>query len=134
MEAGRARAVKRAADNRISGWLTATPIVANHFELAPQEFRDAIAMRYRLPLKDLPARCDGCGATADLNHLLNCKVGGLIVRRHNEIRDTLGDLLAKACGRQVQREPVIVEQRDRWFENRWTTCRSKGERTEGTSS
>eukprot|EP00923_Selenidium_pygospionis_P017780 GHVN01031242.1.p1 GENE.GHVN01031242.1~~GHVN01031242.1.p1 ORF type:complete len:519 (+),score=81.03 GHVN01031242.1:1174-2730(+) len=107
------RAVQRAIDGRTSHWLTATPISAHHFDLAPIEFRDAIALRYKLPLTNLPDVCDGCGAACDVDHLLNCKTGGLVVRRHNEIRDALGDLLSKAAGRQVVREPEVVKGCDR---------------------
>eukprot|EP00923_Selenidium_pygospionis_P003985 GHVN01006330.1.p1 GENE.GHVN01006330.1~~GHVN01006330.1.p1 ORF type:complete len:304 (+),score=26.87 GHVN01006330.1:657-1568(+) len=105
---GRKRAVQRAVDGRTSHWITACPAACHHFDLSPIEFRDAIALRYRLPLNNLPAECDGCGAPCDVDHLLQCKVGGLVVRRHNEMRDALGDLLAKALGRQVIKEPIIV--------------------------
>eukprot|EP00923_Selenidium_pygospionis_P058524 GHVN01102707.1.p1 GENE.GHVN01102707.1~~GHVN01102707.1.p1 ORF type:complete len:143 (+),score=19.92 GHVN01102707.1:388-816(+) len=97
----RQRAVVRVANGKCSQWLTAPPATSHHFDLSPIEFRDAIGLRYKLPLPDLPTHCDGCGAECDTDHLLNCKVGGLVVRRHNEVRDTLGDLLSVALGRQV---------------------------------
>ena len=34
--------------------------------------------------------------------------GGLIVQRHNEIRDTVGDLAAMVWG-QVRREPIVSD-------------------------
>eukprot|EP00923_Selenidium_pygospionis_P003992 GHVN01006338.1.p1 GENE.GHVN01006338.1~~GHVN01006338.1.p1 ORF type:complete len:271 (+),score=15.00 GHVN01006338.1:23-814(+) len=103
------RAVRRAAKGKTHHWLTAVPVAAHHFDLSPTEFRDAIALRYALPFTELPESCDGCGASADNDHLLECTQGGLVVRRHNEVRDALGDLLAAAIGRQVIREPILVE-------------------------
>ena len=40
-----------------------------------------------------------------------CKKGGLIVQRHNEIRDAVGDLAALLCG-QVKREPIVSDDGD----------------------
>ncbi len=76
---------------RISyGWFW----LVNGFVLSEREFRDAIALRYRRPLIELPALCDGCDAPTDVNHTLSCRKGGLIIRRHNEVRDALGDVMA----------------------------------------
>ena len=33
---------------------------------------------------------------------LDCKVGGLVIQRHNEIRDCIGDIAA-----QVVRDPIV---------------------------
>ena len=41
-------------------------------------------------------------------HALDCKKGGLVIQRHNEIRDALGDL-ASIAYKEVLREPVIRE-------------------------
>eukprot|EP00957_Ditylum_brightwellii_P184485 14051782-Ditylum_brightwellii.AAC.1 len=38
---------------------------------------------------DLPSYCDGCGRKFGLKHALDCKTGGLITARHNELRDKL---------------------------------------------
>ena len=43
---------------------------------------------------DLPSKCDGCGASLTMQHALDCKVGGLVIQRHNEIRDCIGDIAA----------------------------------------
>ena len=87
----------------------------NHFDLSAQEFRDALAIRYRKPLLNLPPKCDGCGAPSSLDHFLICRRGGLVVRRHNEIRDAIGDLAALAWG-QVRRETVVIEAEDQQSE------------------
>ena len=105
------RVLQRARDNDLGVWLSVTPVESNHFDLSAQEFRDALAIRYRKPLLNLPPKCDGCGATSSLDHCLICRKGGLVVQRHNEIRDAIGDLAALAWG-QVRRETVVVEAGD----------------------
>ena len=81
------------------------PLEIHHFDLSPQEFRDALALRYRKPLLDLPPLCDSCGAPFTIEHALDCHVGGLVGQRHNEVRDSVGNL---AWG-QVTKEPIICE-------------------------
>ena len=88
----RRRSVERAKMNTLSGWLTVLPISQNHYDLTAQEFRDALALRYRKPLQNVPSSCDGCGASFSLDHTLVCRKGGL--HRHNEVRDASGDLAA----------------------------------------
>src|SRR5687767_10316486 len=68
---------------------------------------DALAVRYRLPLLNIPPKCDGCGGPFSLTHALDCRKGGLVGLRHNEVRDAFGDLLAKVFS-QVVREPVVA--------------------------
>ena len=69
------RAVSRANQGHISAWLTVLPLQKSHFDLSAREFRDALAMRYKKPLLNIPALCDGCGATFDLPHTLSCRRG-----------------------------------------------------------
>ena len=79
-----------------------------HFDLAPTEFRDALALRYLQTPPGLPSQCDGCGESFTLQHGLDCPKGGLIIRRHNEIRDCLGDMAALVWPKVI-REPVVRE-------------------------
>ena len=109
------RVLQRAKDNDLAVWLSVTPVENNHFDLSAQEFRDALAIRYRKPLLNLPPKCDGCGAPSSLDHFLICRRGGLVVQRHNEIRDAIGDLAALAWG-QVRRETVVIEAEDQQSE------------------
>ena len=102
------RALLRAKDNDLSVWLSALATEKNNFDLTPQEFRDAVAIRCRKPLMNVPAFCDRCGAPSTLDHFLICMKGGLIVQRHNEIRNAIGDLAAMVWG-QVRREPIVSD-------------------------
>ena len=101
----RRRAIKRAAGGGICHWLTTIPLERYHFDLAPIEHRDALALRYLRTPSGLPSRCDGCGESFTLQHGLDCCKGGLFIRRHNEIRDCLGDMAALVW----PREPVVWE-------------------------
>ena len=67
-----------------------------------------MALRYGLPLTNLPVKCDGSGEDFHVQQALICKKGGLITQRHNEIRDLLGDLSCLAWA-YTQKEPAIRE-------------------------
>ena len=84
------------------------PVAKHHFDLSAGEFRDALAMRYGRSLLSMPSVCDGCGELFTLGHALDCKKGGLVTQRHNEVRDALGDMAALAY-RDVVREPIVRE-------------------------
>ena len=78
--------------------------------LSATEFLDGIALRYALPLQRIPETCDGCGARMDLQHALGCMKGGLVTRRHNEVRDEIADLAQMAYGPSAVRiEPTVRE-------------------------
>ena len=102
------RAVMRAKDEKMSSWLNVIPVAKHHFDLSAQEFRDALAIRYKKPLLDVPSHCDGCGAPFDLSHALSCTKGGLVTQRHNEVRDAFGDL-ASIAWNHVVKESVVRE-------------------------
>ena len=108
MDAKKKRAIKRAVEGKTSNWLTVLPVARHHFDLSPTEFRDALTLRYHRPSLRMPAQCDGCGATFSLEHALDCKKGGLVTQRHNEVRDALGDIAAMAY-REVTKEPIVRE-------------------------
>ncbi len=102
----RRRTIKRG--QHTGAWLSALPSPVNGTELSAQEFRDAVSMRYGITPSDLPAFCDGCDARFSLQHALGCKKGGLVIFRHNEIRDELIHLAGKAfTPSAVRDEPLI---------------------------
>ena len=102
------RAIRRAKDTKISSWLTVVPAAKSHFDLSAQEFRDALAIRYKKPLLRIPVSCDGCGSPFSLSHALLCRKGGLVIQRHNEVRDVVVDISAMVW-RQVKHESVVKE-------------------------
>ena len=77
-------------------WITTYPSLLNGTLLSPEEYRDNHHLRYGMEIEDLPKNCDGCYKKSTVGHALSCKVGGLIIARHNEIRDELGHLLRSA--------------------------------------
>ena len=108
LDAKKKRTFRRSIDGKTSAWLEVLPLCTHHFDLSATEFRDALAMRYQRPLLRMPATCDGCGAAFNLEHSLDCRKGGLVIQRHNEIRDALGDL-ASIAFRNGIKEPVVKE-------------------------
>ena len=47
-----------------------------------------------------------CGAKFDMSHALSCPTGGLPSVRHDEIRDTLANILTEVCS-DVATEPMV---------------------------
>jgi hypothetical protein len=96
----------------IGQWLSVMPSTLNGTELSAQEFRDTLLLRHARIPGDLPSHCDGCGAKFDVRHALECKVGGLVILRHNEINKELCDLASKALAPSaVHVEPMIHSRR-----------------------
>ena len=85
--------------------MSALPLKEQGFTLNKSEFRDAIAIRYGTPLSDLPSVCP-CGGRYDLDHALNCKRGGFVIMRHNNVRDFVANLLSQVCV-DVEKEPPL---------------------------
>jgi hypothetical protein len=73
-------------------WVSAVPSTVNATEVSKQEFRDALLLRSTWSPADLQSHCDGCGAKFGVRHGLECKKGGLVISRNNEIRDELSYL------------------------------------------
>lgn len=93
---------------KTGGWLNVYPNPKNGTVLSNTEFTDAMCLQYGLEPPNLASVCDGCGARFTLSHALTCKHGRLIIRRHNEIRDTLGTLALQAFGKgAVRKEPLL---------------------------
>ena len=88
-----------------SSWLSVLPIDEFGFALNKGEFRDAINLRYGRPLKHLPSTCP-CGQKFDVTHALNCKKGGFITIRHNNIRNFEAGLLTQVVN-DVEIEPNL---------------------------
>jgi hypothetical protein len=80
----------------------------NGTERSAQEFRDALLLWYARCPPDLPIQCDGCQQKFNVCHALECKRGGLVISRHNEIRNELSDLASKAFFPSAVRDDPII--------------------------
>ena len=85
-------------------------------------------LRYNLDLDRLPSQCP-YGKTFDVNHSLNCHLGGYIIIRHNEIRDFLAGLLKTVCS-DVEVEPQELEG-EQFTRSPWLRASSRGLHTYG---
>ena len=101
------RAVELATEKGASNWLTVIPIKEMNFNLSKREFRDAIKLRYDWEIANLPAMCT-CGDLFTVDHAMVCGHAGLIIQRHNEIRDLEAEMLRMVCT-DVETEPVLQE-------------------------
>ena len=62
------------------------PLKSLGYSLNKREFQDALRLRYGWPIPDMPLHC-GCGKKNSVDHSLDCKLGGYVHLRHNNIRD-----------------------------------------------
>ena len=77
-------------------WLTALPIQSLGYLLNKQEFKDSVCLRYGWAIPDTPSHCQ-CGSGNNMDHILNCKLGGYITLRHNRLRDLEAELTREVC-------------------------------------
>ena len=75
-----------------SSWLTILPLKEQGFNLTKDEFCDVLPLRYNRKIKNLPSKC-ACGQAFDTNHAMNCKKGGFVMIRHNNVRDLEANLI-----------------------------------------
>ena len=102
---------RRMVRSRTCGsWLTTMPDTINNTALTKEEFRDSLRIRYGLKPLHLPATCDGCHQDFSVGHALQCKTGGLIGQRHNDVAAEWHDLCANALTEgAVTDEPLIPD-------------------------
>jgi hypothetical protein len=74
--------------------------------LHKRDFVDACYIRYGWTLLDLPVSC-ACGKAFDVQHALDCKLGGLRIIQHNEVRDTIAQCMREAGHTAVEVEPQL---------------------------
>ena len=99
------RAVLQAKEKGSTNWLTALPLQDHGLVLNKGESRDALNLKYNRPIKGLLTKCP-CGQNFNVTHAMNCKKGGFVIIRHNELRDFEANLLNKVCN-DVEIEPKL---------------------------
>ena len=89
-------------------WLNVLPSEVHGTTLSACEFRDSLNIRYAQEPPGLPKTCDGCQQPFSTIHGQDCKSGGRIIMRHNEIVAELKSLLHKSFpDSAVRDEPLI---------------------------
>ena len=99
------RNIEQLSQPGASSWLGALPLQAQGFNLTKGEFQDALALRYKKDVKNLPSKCV-CQANFSVTHALNCHRGGFVNARHDNIRNFECGLL-KSIVRDVECEPSL---------------------------
>ena len=77
------------------------------FTLTKGEFRDPLALHCNKTLRSLPSNCP-CGQKFNVTHVLNCKKGGFMTMRHNNIRDFEANLL-RIVHNDIEVEPQLQQ-------------------------
>ena len=98
--------MRRAA--KTGAWLMVLPFTVNETELVDKEWRNTLFLSYGLEPPYLPKYCDGCEARFSISHTLDCKKGGLVMARHNELRDGVADLAGKAFTPSHVRDDSLI--------------------------
>ena len=101
------RCVEIACEKGASNWLAVLPLKKQGFTLNRSQFMDAINLRYYRELRGLPPTC-ACSQPFTITHALNCKKGGFVHIRHDNIRDFLAALL-QIVQTDVQKEPPLQQ-------------------------
>mmetsp|Transcript_4493 Transcript_4493/g.9665 ORF Transcript_4493/g.9665 Transcript_4493/m.9665 type:complete len:151 (+) Transcript_4493:354-806(+) len=77
-------------------WLTAIPHVLNRTLLSAEEFNDNLRIRFGLTPLHLPDHYDGFSSPFTMEHAMQCRQGGLILQRHNNVAGEWHMLCAEA--------------------------------------
>ena len=91
------RLLQLSTEKGVSNWLTMLPIAEYGFELSKQQFWDSISLRYGWEISKLPTTYP-CGSKFDIqHHSMNCKKGGFLTIRHNDLRNLTAKILSEVC-------------------------------------
>eukprot|EP00978_Attheya_sp_CCMP212_P036135 scaffold161877_cov51-Attheya_sp.AAC.2 len=61
-----------------------------------------------MELHNLPTHCISCNAKCNIDYALNCKKGGLVIARHNEMMDEVGFLATLATSPNAVRDEPFM--------------------------
>ena len=101
------RAVELVTEKGSSHWLTVIPLKELGYNLKKKEFRAAIKPRYDWEITHTPM-LRACGVQFSVDHAMVCQGGGIIIQRHNELRDLEAEMVRMVCN-DVEVEPVLQE-------------------------
>jgi hypothetical protein len=112
LSGGRKMAKRLERMGETGAWLSAIPNRFDGTELSREEFQDNLAIRYGLRPRGLPERCDGCNEPFSVEHGLNCKKGGFVGQRHDDVCKELAHLCSMALTpARISSEPEIFHGR-----------------------
>jgi hypothetical protein len=100
------RAIAVARQKGASSWLTAIPNLEHETTLHKGDFLDAIYIRYGWDILSLPEEC-ACGQKFNIQHSLDCNLGGYRSFQHNEVRDLVAECLKETKFQAVEVEPQL---------------------------
>ena len=87
-------------------WLNVPCVPEMGFRLSKYQFIDGISMRYGMTAPDLRDKCP-CGEDFDMGHAMGYNTGNVVVKRHDEMRDVMGDLSSQVWN--AAKEPMVKE-------------------------
>ncbi len=87
---------KAASEKGASAWLSALPLKKLGYALNKREFQDALKLRYGWSIPDMPRYC-ACSKRNSTDHALDCKLGGYVHIRHNNIRDAEAKIMKEVA-------------------------------------
>ena len=99
------RCLQQARQSGASNWLSSLPLTKYQLNFNKSDFRDAVALRYSKHITGLPHMCV-CGQPFNVTHAMNCKKGGFISARHDNLRNFEAKLLSQVCN-DVETEPQL---------------------------
>ena len=99
------RILKQHSEHGASSWLNALPLEEQGFNLNKGEFRDALSLRYNNTPRNLPTKCP-CGEKFNVTHALDCKRGGFVNARHDNIKNFEAKMVHLVCN-DVEVEPQL---------------------------
>ena len=70
-------------------WLIVRGTTVSGTVLSATEFLDLLCACYKVSPVNLQSHRDGCGTAFGVTHALSCIIVGLVIVRHNKIRDKL---------------------------------------------
>ena len=99
---------------RKGGWMSVCSNTVSGTVLSATEFRYFLCARYNVFPVNLLSHCDGCGTAVGVTHILRFIIGGLVIVRHNKIRDEILYLSQREYNSAYVRvEPLIHQGRTR---------------------